>query len=89
MNDKNMMLSNLFAFGFGCIVIGQMVWSAIHYWDTWHAWTFCGLGVLNITTLTFMVRSHLRWFDSRLAFEYEKGRLDMLDELCRMRAEHE
>lgn len=81
MSNKKLILSNLFAFGFGCIVIGHVVWNVIHYWGGWRSWTFGALGVLNVTTLVFMVRSYLRWFDSHVAAAYHRGRLEAAREI--------
>ena len=89
MTDKKLILSTLFAFGFGCIVIGQMLWNVAHYWGTWKALLYGALGILNVTTCTFLVRSHLKWFDSRVAVEYSNGRLDAMREELLRRAEHE
>ena len=76
MSDKKIILITLFSFGCGCVVTGQVIWFAIHYWSTWHAWLFCFLGLINVISIVFMIRSHLRWFTSRLKVEYYRGRLD-------------
>lgn len=75
MRDKTLILVTTFSFGFSCLVIGQMLWNVIHYWGTWKVWMFGGLGLLNIVTTALMVRSHLRWFDTRVSAEYHKGRM--------------
>ena len=81
MGNKYLILANLFAFGFGCLMIGQMIWNASHYWGSWRAWLFVALALINVTTLVFMVRSHLRWFDSCMACEYSRGKLDAAVEI--------
>ena len=80
-NDKKLILTTLFAFGFGCVVIGQMIWCIAHYWGTWRSWLFCGLGVVNVVTASLLVRSHLKWFDARVAWERCEGRVEILEEL--------
>ena len=88
MGNKKLILSVIFSFGFGCLVTGQTIWNVIHYWSSWRAWPFVALGLLNVTTLVFMVRSHLRWFDSCMACEYSRGKLDAAVEIL-TRCEHE
>jgi len=83
MSHKKILLMTLFAFGFGCIVIGHMLWLVGHHWGTWRMWLFAALGILNVTSSVAMVLSHLRGFDSVLRCEYSLGRLDMMLELDR------
>ena len=82
MSDKKLLLMHYVTFGFGCLVIGQMIWCTSHHWGTWRAWLFGGLGLLNIITTVFSVRSCLRWFDSRVALEYINGKLSVYREIA-------
>ena len=85
MSDKKLILMTIYGFGLGCVAVLLMVWQTARHWGTWRMWLFIVLGIVNVAVNVRLVRSHLRWFDSRIELEAIKTRFETVKEIFEIR----